>query len=56
MMKLRKFIHSDVKTFYKMCKKFTKDNEEELSESDDDLKNIEQKVYYGSDSDGDYYE
>lgn len=58
MMKVRKMIHRDVKAFYKMCKGFTKNDnpEETVSESDEDLKNIEQKVYYGSDSDGSYFE
>lgn len=57
MQKLRKMIHHDVHAYYKMCKEFTKEKPEDtVTESDEDLKNIEQKVYYGSDSDGSYFE
>ena len=32
------------------------EEDEYLNESEDDLKNIENKIYYGSDSDGSYFE
>ena len=54
-------IHRDVMYLYKNNKNLLKKTEEEeqeefLNESEDDLKNIETKIYYGSDSDGSYFE
>ena len=65
MKKLRKLIHKDTKFLFKNHKDSLKtlgklmdeeENDPYLNESEDDLKNMEDKIYYGSDSDGSYFE
>lgn len=65
MKKLRKMIHRDVKYLFKNEKNALKDLEKKdeaeeeyefLNESADELKNIEDKIYYGSDSEGSFFE
>ena len=62
MKKLRKMIHKDTKFLFKNHKNSLialdrlAEEDDYLDESEDDLKNMEEKIYYGSDSDGSYYE
>ena len=64
MKKLRKLIHRNIKFLFKnhtstlktLGKLVEEVEDHDLDESEDDLKNMEDKIYYGSDSDGSYFE
>ena len=62
MKKLRKMIHKDTKFLFKNDKSSLSalarpaEEDDYLDESEDDLGNMEEKIYYGSDSDGSYFE